>query len=108
MRGCSFVAAGEYGRGFIGANVVSESHAHCRPSATRRAAAHGVDHHQDSPAAGRKKAVDFFRRSCFFHSVLREVGAHGRYEMFRIGHESILPSGGSRAPSISLSFLKIT
>jgi hypothetical protein len=28
--------------------------------------------------------------------------------MFRIGHESILPSGGSRAPSISLSFLKIT
>ena len=86
------VSTGEHGRGFRRMYGMLERHPDSRPGSASRAAAHGVDHHEDGAVSRCEKAIDIGRRPRFFDSVLSEIRPHGGDKVLRVCHDSILPA----------------
>src|SRR5580658_3992228 len=65
------------------------------------APANRIHHHQHLAASGAKQPVEISRSSGLFHTVLGEVRAHIRNELFRVGHNKILATGARRCQNTS-------
>lgn len=73
-----------------------ESQSHRRPGPARRAAAYGIDHHQDGSMAWIEKPVHLGGRPSFLDAVLSEIRPHRGDEVFGVGHVLILTARGIR------------
>src|SRR5271167_1762639 len=80
------IATRENGHRLIRSGGMLKSHSHARAGLPGGASTNGIHHHHDGAAARGESTIDIGGGARFFYSVLGEIAAHGREELFWVGH----------------------